>query len=59
MPKHTFLVQLDCEADELDVQKYVGDAISCWIGGNPDLDDPLHALSDVRVDAVEIEIKRK
>lgn len=59
MPTQSFLVQVDCEADEEDVQNYIGEAVRQWTKGNPDLDDPLQTIDNIRVDAVEIHIRRK
>jgi len=59
MPIQSFLVQVDVQADEDDVKQYIEEAIESWIGGNPDLEDPLQSLRSVLVQPVEVQIREK
>jgi hypothetical protein len=59
MAKHQFLIQVDCEADEDTMKDYVVHAIADYVGSYPDEDHLLHTIKNIRVDAVEIAIRKK
>ena len=59
MAIQSFLVQVECEADEEEIRAYIEEAVHQWKGGNPDLDDPTQTIRNVLVQPVEVMIRSK